>query len=416
MLVYNVYIYLFLLEVMKLKKIRYISLLLAIMMLFSSAGCALNVPVERNEATIDEADATRVYLGKSKSELKVGDYALFTVVATTTLLDGKPVYTWESSDESIATVDSRGRVDAFKEGTVTISAVAKQTRVDYELKVIPSDEVEISNTTAKIGNEEQARKNIESNPDKKPYALLVNARNNTVVAYTYNPSKLIDGETPYNIAVREMVCSLSATNRVTQDTEYRVDNKDRWYEDDNGRFYQFSTSFSSGMRFCSAPYASKASQDLIYEEYNKLGTNCTDGDVWLCAADAQWIYDNCDEGTMVMVRTTSIDPLGVPEPILISEDAVSTSWDPTDSHEKNPYKKVMPKFEGVEDTTIKLSEEFNPLAGVIAYDTCMTATANGIGVDGTVPTDREGTYVISYYFIDNMHRIARADRKITVKK
>lgn len=399
------------------KKIKiWISFVLALVLIASFGGCALKVPVERNTATADEADATRVYTGKHVSELKVGEYALFTVTATTLELNAKPIYKWVSSDPEIAVVDSRGRVDALKEGTVTISAVATQSEVSYNLTVTPASEVTLSGSTASIGNEAQAQKNIDNPQDgMKVYALLVNARNNTVVAYTYNPQKLIDGEIPYNVAVREMVCSLSYSNRITQDTEYSVESKERWYQDDYGWCYQYATKFSSGMRFCSTPYSEKAAASLLYEEYNKLGTNCTDGDVWLSSADAQWIYENCDEGTMVMVRTSSINPLRVPEPMIISEEAISTDWDPTDTSKKNPYKNVLPKLTGVEDITIKLGEEFNPLAGVLAYDTCSNVTADGIEVDGVVPTDKEGTYVISYYYTDYMHRTVRVDRHITVE-
>ena len=68
--------------------------------------------------------------------------------------------------------------------------------------------------------------------------------------------------------------------------------------------------------------------------YNQLGTTASAGCVRLTVADAKWIYDNCEIGTLIEIyEEDDPGPLGKPEAIKLPE---GSGWDPTDPDPENP--------------------------------------------------------------------------------
>lgn len=390
-------------------KYRITAFVLMLTICAAFCGCAVRLDPAAPMSSADEASIMGFVKDKSPSEVRVGEYIRLKVRIKS---DCEPYVQWYSSNPDVATVDSNGRVDGIKEGEVTITAKAKTAELDFSVKVKEAKVQALKDSTALEGNDtnmEILAKNLQNENKKNPYALLVNLMNNTIIAYTY------DGDGDYNKAVRQMICATDANNNVLKEYDYYISTKERWHKDEDGRYYQFATSFSEEFRFCTAPYTEEGAAFLIAEEYNKIGTECTKGDIWLSAADAEWIYLNCGEGTRVKIYDKSLSPIGAPKPLKLTENSLSMKWDPTDPSEKNPYKDKVPTFKGVDAVTVKLGGAFDSMNGVVAVDTCSAESTSGILVDGSVMCNKAGTYVISYYYTDSLNRTGRADRVVTVE-
>lgn len=365
----------------------------------SLCACRVSPPDPVELSSADEASAMGFAAGDFVSEMMVGEYAFFGVKIK---IDYEYAVEWESSNPKIATVDSNGRVDAVAPGQVTISAKAMKAQIDYDLTVTKAKAQPLSDTTAKTSNESSLEQNKISSNDSNLYALLVDTSACCVTAYTYNLNGV------YNIPVRAMVCSVGKSTEGT----YNITSREHWRYTDKYN-YQYATQFGE-LYFCSAPYSSDDSSTLVADEYNKLGTSSTAGDVWLSCADAKWIYDYCNDSTLVKVANDTKSPLGVPKPLMLTDNSKSKTWDPTDTSEGNPYSKRRPYFEGVEDTVLTVGGTFDAYEGVTAYDTCGNAVTGKINVDGNVSCSRAGTYIITYTYTDSLQRTGRADRVIKV--
>lgn len=384
---------------------RFLIMTLVILTLTGLCACAITVPDPVDISSADEAAAMGFQKGDHVSELLVGEYAFFGVEIK---IDYEYEVKWHSSDPKIATVDSNGRVDAISPGKAVITASAKKASIDYELTVKKGKGATYNTSTAITGNQSTVNQNLKSENAATPYAILVNLKSHCATVYTYNAYGI------YNVAVRSMIFA-SGSGTSTPEDSYNINAKATWYHSDEGTYHQYSSRFGDDFRFCSTPYERQSADTLIAEEYNKLGTSATKGDIWLSVADAKWIYENCGEKTLVKVTNSDGgDPLGVPEAMKLTDKSVSLNWDPTDDSKDNPYRKKLPTFSGLEKKYVLVGGTFDAYEGVVAYDICGNPSTENIVVDGSVPCTREGNYIISYYYTDAMGRTARVDRHITV--
>lgn len=379
---------------------RIISLLVIILLLFTMCACAVRLPQPQEMSSADEASAMGFAEGTYESELAVGDYSFFDVKIK---YDYKYAVEWSSANPEVASVDSAGRVDALSEGETVITAKARKAVVEYPVKVTKAKTQPLSNTTAITDNASTLEQNKLGEDNLNLYALLVNSAKGCVTAYTHNSNGV------YNIPVRAMVC---AVGEDMAKQNYRIESREDWVSDGK-YYYQYASNFGF-LRFSSTPFENQSADSLVTEEYNKLGEVCTDGNIWLSVEDAKWIYDNCPDTTLIKVSENAAVPLGVPKPLYLGENAKSRTWDPTDPHAKNPFAKLTPYFEGVEDTVISAGSTFNVLASVTAFDTCSNELGAKIKVDGSVSVEKEGTYILTYTCVDSFGRTGRADRVITV--
>ncbi len=383
------------------KKLRsIISLLMIIMLVFGLCACAVTLPEPLEMSSADEAAAMGFSKGNFKSELSVGEYAFFDVKIK---YDYAYLVQWTSSNPSVAKVDSNGRVDALSEGEAVITASAKKASVDFQVKITKAKAVALSNTTAIFSGKSTLEQNILSEDERNLYALLVNPKEGWINAYTYNSNGT------YNVPVRAMVCSAGSA---IVEKNYWIESRQEWSSDDKYS-YHYAT-YCGGLRISSAPYKNESPDTLVANEYNKLGTLCTDGNLWLAASDAKWIYDNCNDTTLIKVSNTGEAYIGIPKSISLGENSKSKAWDPTDPDGKNPYKNLTPYFEGIDDMVVSLGTTFNPLQGVKAFDTCSNEVSGKINVEGSVVRDKVGTYIITYLYTDALGRTGRADRTIRV--
>ncbi len=382
------------------------SLILIMLMIFSLSGCRVSPPDPVEISAEEEAKAMGFEAGNNVSVLHVGDYSFFD---TEIKVEYEYALGWYSSNPEVATVDSNGRVDAISPGKVTIICTAKKASVDYEITVKDARETQKSFSTAIDGDTEAVDLNISGEKNKNPYAILINTRTGCMTAYTYNSNGI------YSVAVRSMRCSV---NEDYSTAEFTIEGKDDWTKTE-GKWYQYVTFCSSEMKkiqITSCAYSERSADTLITKEYNTLGSGIDGTNILLSAADAEWVYNNCAEGTLVKITNSEKDdPLGVPVTLNLSDTSPSTKWDPTDSSENNPYYKLTPYFSGTEDAFIKVDSTFDAYSGVKVYDTCMNEV-EGFAVDGSVVCSRPGKYVITYLYTDSMGRTGRVDRTVTVLK
>lgn len=165
------------------------------------------------------------------------------------------------------------------------------------------------------------------------YIIRVNRAADCVTIYQVEEGH---GQTP----IKAMVCSTGAAGHATPLGEFKTSNYYDWRPVFGGCYAQYAVRFNGNILFHSVPYHNDTPDSLKWEEYNLLGKHASLGCVRLSVADAKWIYDNCKQGTQVIVydNPENPGPLGKPESIWIDyHDLDTRGWDPTDPDVNNPW-------------------------------------------------------------------------------
>lgn len=335
-----------------------------------------------------------------------------------TLPDGVDVrdVVFSSSDESIVRVDPSGRVDGLEEGSATVKATSFNFTASCEFTVgdpVPKGRMwEIS--TAYRANIDLLKENIKKSRDNL-YHITVNRRTNTVTVFTY------DENGNYVVPVRAMVCSCGygGAENTTPTGDFKTASMREWatlFGDETHEFVygQYATEFNNEILFHSVPYEAMEKNSLETAEFNKLGTNASQGCVRMMVADCYWIYKNCPLNTPVSVidADASADPLGTPPTVKLNSNL---GWDPTDPDENNPFKGKLPRILDLEDVTVKKGAKFDPLEGITAKDICGNYITDRLQVTGEVMTEKAGTYYLTYSITDDFGLSRTATRAVTVK-
>lgn len=221
-----------------------------------------------------------------------------------------------------------------------------------------------------------------------PYYIRVNRLKNTVTIYTEGSNGT------YSLPYKAMICSVGLDNRTPLGT-FTISDKYKWRLLVGDVYGQYATRIYKGIMFHSVPYNTKNPGDLKEGEYNKLGQPASHGCIRLAVVDAKWIAENCPKGTIVEIYEDEVKgPLGRPTSINISDTDENKGWDPTDPDEMNPWLSIGPVINGAEDTEIQRGSTFDPTRGVHAKS--LDGTDADLTVDGTVYTNRTGTYSVNY--------------------
>lgn len=336
-----------------------------------------------------------------------GDISVLTVSAGEKAYD---TLEFKSSDNEVVEVDSGGRIDAKAEGQATITCSGKDFYGECVVTVKEStkEKSDSVRSTAIVTNSDIVAKNKKDN-SQNLYSVTVNRRTNTVTVYTY------DDKGNYVVPVRAMVCSCGefTDENITPTGDYAVYSKNRWLGLFGDVYGQYVTGFSGHYLFHSVPYLKTSANSLKTEEFNKLGTNASQGCVRMMVADAKWIYDNIDIYTSVTViddDSEDADPLGKPASIKVPKDI---KWDPTDPSKKNPYRDMYPVIEGAKDVTIEKDSDFD--SKVTASDTCQNDITDRLTVVGNVVTSKVGQYKVTYSVTDDFGLSATKTITVTVE-
>ena len=323
--------------------------------------------------------------------------------------------TFTSSDERIARVDPAGKVDGLREGKAKITAEAGEFSAACDFTVTAADDsaqpAEV--TTAYTANSETLNKNKEKS-EEHLYCIVVNRRTNTVTVYTY------DDDGNYSVPVRAMVCSCGANGtNATPEGQFKTASKSLWatlYGDATHEFLygQYVTEFYGDFLFHSVPYVTRQKNNLEPGEFNKLGSNASQGCVRLMVSDCYWIYQNCAPDTPVYVidQDAEADPLGTPPGV---KSNTNGGWDPTDPDKRNPYKGKLPSILKVSAVTVKKGAKFDPMKGVVAKDICGNVITDRVEITGQVLTNKPGVYYLTYSVTDDFHLTRSVIRKVVVK-
>lgn len=314
--------------------------------------------------------------------------------------DEKRLALWESSDTTILSVDSGGRLDAAKTGVAQITARFQDgDAAVYTVTVTnaqPQTETDLF-STAITANADILEQNKLGNQDL--YHINVNREQNIVTVYTY------DSSGQYTVPIRAMVCSCGL-NKATILGEFDTYFRTEWQQLFNDVYGKYVTGIDGDYLFHSVPYTENFRSDsLETEEYNKLGEEASLGCVRLAVGDAKWIYENCPVGTHVKIYDSQeSEPLGKPEPMRITN--LNNGWDPTDNMTENPYNDQKPTISTPQKTELTVGENFDILNGVTATDSCGNDITEKIETFGNVVTSRQGDYKVTYRVTDALHRNA----------
>lgn len=317
---------------------------------------------------------------------------------------------FKSGDESIATVDDGGRIDALKSGSTVITAELGDKTIEYPVNISEpekKDEEPDIHTTAITANADKVEYNTYENYYQNLYEIKVNRQENCVTVYTYDD----DGE--YTIPVRAMVCSCGIDNgTITGDFDMYF--KNEWHALFNDVYGHYVSGISGDFLFHSVPFYFSEPDQLEVEEFNKLGTAASMGCVRLAIADTKWIYENCPVGTAISIfDDDEPGPLGKPDTIKIAD--ADNGWDPTDDDEDNPYNDKHPVISGAKDVTVSKDSIFSPMNGVTAVDTCGSDITDKIEYTGRVLTERKGEYRLTYNVTDALNRTDTVNITVTVE-
>lgn len=315
-----------------------------------------------------------------------------------------------SSDASVVRVDSAGHADALSEGTATVTASARNFSAQCEFTVAKSAEPEQPSelTTAIKANGDILAANSARGTDDL-YSITVNRRTNTVTVYTY------DDKGEYTVPVRAMVASCgTGGDNITVTGDYSIYFQEPWHPLFGDVCGMFVSGFEGPYLFHSVPYESYDHDALETEEFNKLGSNASQGCVRMMVSDVYWIFKNCGLNTPVHVidADSGRDPLGKPEAVKIPD---GTKWDPTDDTEGNPFLGKLPTISGAADVQLSKGAAFDPMAGIQAADICGNDISDRVKLAGEVIGDKPGEYYLTYSVVDPFGLKTKVTRTVTVK-
>lgn len=232
---------------------------------------------------------------------------------------------------------------------------------------------------------------------QKPYLIKVNRAANCVTVYG------IDENGYYSIPVKAMVCSTGKNVGDTPLGNGSITNKYTFHPMVDGTYGQYAVRFmDGGILFHSVPYYTQNKNDLETDQFNLLGSVASLGCVRMCVRDVLWIYENCPEGTDVVVYDDTADPgpLGKPEMIKIPVNSQYAGWDPTDPDPSNPWAQYSAMINGADNVTLNVGDAFDPRNGVTAIDTCGNEITDRIKLSGSYDMGIPGTYTITYMVTD----------------
>lgn len=219
-----------------------------------------------------------------------------------------------------------------------------------------------------------------------PYILKVNKAHNCMTVYT------LDSEEEYTTAVRSMICSTGGND--TPDGTFQLGDSVEWQMLADGNYGRYVTRVVDDVVIRSVDYYAQSEDSLNASSYNSLGDTVSGSSIVLGDADAQWIAQNCPEGTKIEIFSDDKEeePLGKPLARLIPENV---KWDPTDPSTENAWY-VPVSFKGIADKVVKVGEIPELLAGVTAKDKYCNDLTTAIKVYGEVDVNKPGEYEITY--------------------
>lgn len=276
--------------------------------------------------------------------------------------------------------------------TATDMETTSQNSEENETETVPQVIIDVSEQVMETTAAEPEE------PDPYPYYIKVNKTQNCVTIYEKDEA----GE--YTVPIKAMICSTgNATPIGTFDSKGKYVMKGLI----NGVYGQYSTWITGNILFHSVPCSKKSKDSVSVRNYNQLGTTASAGCIRLTVADAKWIYDNCEIGTLIEIYNDKDEelPLGKPEAIKLPE---GSGWDPTDPDPENPWHECEPSITVEEQIILYSGQPWTPHEDIVALDTCGNDISEKAVVTGEVDCFDPGIYEITFSVTDAIGRTAEA--------
>ena len=134
-------------------------------------------------------------------------------------------------------------------------------------------------------------------PASEAFYIVVDVTNQVTTVYGR------DETGAYTRVVKQMLCSTGTTKNPSDLGDWTLNGrKATWcYFPDYGSHARYWTRINASIAFHSVIYNSVNTMDLSVSSYNNLGKRASHGCIRLTVADAKWIYDNVDAGTVVHI-------------------------------------------------------------------------------------------------------------------
>ena len=204
---------------------------------------------------------------------------------------------------------------------------------DFENKIDEDsndiNEEKNQNDVNKEKNNNTKQEKIKSTPK---YYIKINNKANRVNVYGK------DSQQNYTILVKTMICSTGECTppcSMYPKTKYKMlGNRYQWAKF-HSVYVRYPTQIVGGIFFHSVPYLDKRKDSLSYSMFDHLGQSVSAGCIRLKVADAKWIYDNVESGSIIEFNTNVTNNESAPK---ISSNERCRNWDPTDTDSNNPWK------------------------------------------------------------------------------
>ena len=204
---------------------------------------------------------------------------------------------------------------------------------DFENKIDENsndiNEEKNQNDVNKEKNNNTKQEKINSTPK---YYIKINNKANRVNVYGK------DSQQNYTVLVKTMICSTGECTppcSMYPKTKYKMlGNRYQWAKF-HSVYVRYPTQIVGGIFFHSVPYLDKRKDSLSYSMFDHLGQSVSAGCIRLKVADAKWIYDNVESGSIIEFNTNVTNNESAPK---ISSNERCRNWDPTDTDSNNPWK------------------------------------------------------------------------------
>ena len=229
------------------------------------------------------------------------------------------------------------------------------------------------------------------------YKLEINISTNIITIYG------IDSSGKYSIPIFNSYCASGSETDPTPVGEYKIYERYQWGDLETGRSH-YVCRYNGDYYIGSSIYTASTPDTLDMEKYNLLGTNYTHGAVLLNAYTAEFIYNNCPNGTVVTIiaDANANSKLTLPNKISLTSSMGNTNWDPTDSSEDNPWNKLAPSIEAANEIKTTIGNKKDLLGAVKAIDSLGQDISKDVKVYGKYTFDLKGSYKLEYYVKDSL--------------
>lgn len=127
-------------------------------------------------------------------------------------------------------------------------------------------------------------------------------------------------------------------------------------------------------------------------------------------------YDNWDKDLTDKVVVSGIFDLKKKGTYNIQYSVTDSSGNTTVQKAKLlvAYYGIQTMTEGLNDVKLLVNDQFEPLAGVLVYDTAGNNFTGQLQIEGQVDTSKEGSYKLIYTFKDAINRVVKQERTVQV--